>query len=261
MIAALLPLLLAGAPLAAAAGDDAESRPPWETQEGRVATRLDLARVLIEGGNAEAALTLLAQLRKEGVRDPRLDVLQGRALRLMGLTDDAREVLVAAVKRHPRDAEAHDQLGILDLDAHDLDAAIARFERARALDPDNPDYANNLGFALLAAGRAHEAVPPLREALRLDPTRARIRNNLGFALVADGHPDEAWRVFRAGGDEAGARYNLGLGLELAGDLDGARAQYARAVELRPGFAAAREALARLDPQAAPPPQPPTEDPP
>lgn len=233
--------------------DVVEDEPAWSTQEGRERVRLDIATSMIDAGTPESALQLIGDIRKEGDKSLELDLVQARALRELGLYEDAGRLLEAAVQRHPRDAEVRMQLGILRVDQGNIPSALEHFQAAARLDDENAEVWNNLGFALLAAGRPEEAVDALRTSLQLDSSREKTRNNLGFALVASGRVDEAWRVFRAAQGPAAAHYNVGVGLELRGASDEARIRYRKALEEQPGFRAARDALDRL---VAHPPIPP-----
>lgn len=246
--------------------DAVQPTPAWRSEEGRLQARLDVAEALVENGSADAALAMVTALRSEGQGGVDLDLLQARALAGVGLTDDADALLEEIIARHPREARAHDQLGILHLDRHRVDEAVAELERAAKLAPEDASILNNLGFALMTAGRPADAVPVLREALRIQGADRQIRNNLGFALVADRRDDEALRVFRAGLPEADARYNLGLGLELRGDDAAAVDEYAKVLVQWPTHRPALEGLRRLRPgelhriSASPHPESPTEVP-
>lgn len=243
----LLSLPLAGTACAARRHGTVSPPPAWQAPEARDEARLDMADALVDAGSPEAALQLVATMRTEGHRGADLDLVQARALAAMGLTDDAEAVLLAVVKRQPRVAAAHDQLGVLYLDEQRVDEALDQLDRAARLAPDDPLILNNQGFALMTAGHPDQAVDVLREALRLDGADRQIRNNLGFALVAAGRDSEALRVFRAALAEPDARYNLGLGLEMRGDTDGAVAQYAQVVASWPTHQPSVEGLKRLRP--------------
>lgn len=222
-----------------------EQTPAWATPEGMDRARLDIVQLLLDADNAEGALSMIARLRADGFSDPELDLMQGRALVKLGMLDDARGPLLAVPKRHPIYPAAQNELGMLDLETRELDEAISCFERATRSEASNAGYWNNLGFALLSAGRAEEAVTALRQAVSLDGSSQRTRNNLGYALVATGHDQEAWRMFRSTGAEADARYNLGVGLELRGDIPAATTAYQEALAAAPGHARARDALVRV----------------
>jgi pentatricopeptide repeat protein len=224
-----------------------EGKAPWETKAGKEETKLEMIDALIRANNPQEALSLIADMRKSGSEQVTLDVLQGKALRRLGLFDDADEILRDAIKHHPREASAHNELGLLLLERREVDAALPELKTATKQEPDNPDFLNNYGFALMSAGKPEAAVAPLRAALRLDGTRERTRNNLGFALVANGKPDEAYRLFRSSQTEADARYNVGYGLELQGEREKALVEYHSALASNPEHKRATEGIQRLDP--------------
>ncbi len=219
--------------------------PPWATERGRVQANTALATALLDSGNPEAALRLIGKMTERGAKTPELQVIQGKAMAQLGLVDDAETVLTQVARRHPGQSEAHNQLGILLMDARRVEEAIVRFRAATRAAPRDGNAQNNLGFALMAGGRYEEAIKVLRKALTLGGSQARIRNNLGFALVATKRDTAAFRVFRASVDPATAHTNLALAQELRGDLDAATASYGRALAANPDHAAAKDALQRL----------------
>ncbi len=219
---------------------------PWETPNGKTETRLELARALLDAGAPDAALEMIAGLRAEGIKGVEVDRLHAKALRAVGLDDDARVILEGIAKKSPRDAVTRNELGILAMDRGEIVEAIDQFAAAVHSEPQNADYLNNLGFAQLSANRASEAVETLRAALRADSANLRTRNNLGFALVSAGLVDEAWRVFKASSrGPADAHYNIGVGLERQGATADALARYQKALEADPTHIPARDALTRL----------------
>ena len=232
----------------------AEDPAQWEQPGGRDQARLEFAHALLRAGSPDACLELIAQLRRDGMKGLELERLHAEALRATGLDDDARAVLEGVVRRWPRDAAAHNELGILAMDRDDRAQAIEHFRLATRHDQDNARYLNNLGFALLVDEQHDAAIDVLRSALRANSARDLTRNNLGFALVAAGRTDEAWRVFRAAsGDAADAHYNVGVGLELRGARAEATAAYRKAIDSDPQHAHAQAALSRLaEPAPAPP---------
>jgi Flp pilus assembly protein TadD len=219
---------------------------PWETKAGQERTKLEMVDALIQSQNPERALALIRDMRDAGSIDVELDVLQGRALRRVGLLDDADDILRGAIHHHPRAASAHHELGLLLLERKQVEDALPELKTAIKQEPKNADYLNNYGFALLSAGRATDAVPPLKAALKIDSTRQRTRNNLGFALVAAGKDEEAFRLFRSSQTEADAYYNVAYGLELKGDLQAALDEYKSALTSNPQHRATLDALHRLN---------------
>lgn len=219
--------------------------PAWETTDGSVNARIEVADALVQGGSADAGMAMITQLQSQGIRDQRLELIQARALDKIGLRVDAESLLRDIIKRHPRVAAAHDQLGILCLESDRPDEALEHLRRAVRLAPGDADIMNNLGFGLLSTGQPQAAIDVLRQALRKDSSNHQIRNNLGFALVAAGQNDEALRVFSAGLPPPDAYYNLGLGLELRGDRQAALSEYERVLSDWPTHAPSIEGVKRL----------------
>ncbi len=224
---------------------EVDQPPIWSTREGRDDTRVELAEALIDANAPEAALEMIAGLRADGATSSELDRVHSRALREVGLFDDAQDVLNVSLRRHSRDGALYNELGILQMDRQEVTEAIRSFESATRYTPDNADFQNNLGFARMSGGDAEGALVPLRAALKIDSTSRQTRNNLGFALAALGRDKEAWRVFRASTSEADAHYNLGLSRELRGDPTAARDAYISALKVQPDHRSATDALARL----------------
>ncbi len=231
-------------------GSGVDPSPSWASPDGRAQAKIELAEALVLNGTPEAALKMISQMVEQGIRHPDLYVLQGRALTDMGLTDEAEVALSMASRRAPGNAEAHNQLGILYLDQSRTTEAIKRFKSAARNAPTDADVHNNYGFALMVSGQHEEAVVVLRKALMLDGSQKRTRNNLGFALAVTGKDKAAWRVFKAGADEASARYNLALAQEMRGDTEAAIGSYKLVLEADSSMNGASEALARLS--SAPP---------
>ena len=208
--------------------------------------QLDLASAMVEGGQPNAALGLIATLRQQGARGPELDLLQARAARQAGLLDAAEAQLNALIEAHPRRADALAERGLLRMAQLDPGRAATDLARATELDRNQPDYWNNLGFALLAAGDPEAAVSALRQAQDLDSESRTIRNNLGLAYIAQGKVTDASALLDVTYPPAEARYRLAVALELYGALHEARRSYAEALSLDPALSAAQRALDRLD---------------
>ena len=106
--------------------------------------------------------------------------------------------------------------------------------------PGNYRAHNNLGQALLEAGRIREAVPHFHRALEMEPGFAEAHNNLGLALAGLGHSDQASKHYRRALVEnpgyASAHNNLGMVLVAAGDSSGALRHFRQAIAIDPDFA-------------------------
>jgi tetratricopeptide (TPR) repeat protein len=161
-------------------------------------------------------------------------------------------------------------------------AAVKAYERGLAVEPENVELLNSLGFALFQQGKSKEAVVALEKALAVDPKHWKSHNNLalaaidageielaeahyreslaikpqpaiyndlGFVLERQGLTEEATRSYRKAIEldpkSAAAQYNLGAALARSGQFAEAERHLRRAVELDPTNAAAREALAQV----------------
>ena len=237
--------------LALAAPEVLDLQPDLSNPKIRLETQLDVLEGLVDAGMHEQALSMIGEMHKQGAADVRVDVIQGRAMHLAGLDAEAIVLLKQVTKRHPNRGEGWATLGLVYADAGMVSDAVAALKKAHRIDPGDADILNNLGFALLAAGQAEQAVEYLRKAIAVDPGAVATRNNLGFALVRLDRYDEALAAFRASGDEADARYNLGVACELHDDIAGALTSYHAAISARPGHALAVPALARLLKEGSP----------
>jgi spermidine synthase len=119
----------------------------------------------------------------------------------------------------PDSAEVHNLLGIAEMRAGQVDAAVREFQEALTKEPRSANARANLGeirrdqgAELLESRRYLDAVARLREAVDLTPDSAEAHNDLGVALASLGRIEEAAPHFQ------------------------------RAVELEPNFAEARRNL-------------------
>ncbi|MDB5294859.1 MAG: ogt [Phycisphaerales bacterium] len=128
---------------------------------------------------------------------------------------DALVEYARALELNPYSLEARQRAAALLTRGGDPAAAVDLLVEGRRLVGPNAKLDNNLGVALLRAGRPAEAADRLREAVGRDPNLA-----------------EAW-------------LSLGSALEMLGDRDGAGRAYERAASLNPSFDAARAGADRV----------------
>ena len=128
---------------------------------GHVKGRVNLARVLIEAGR------------------PR----------------EAREHATVAADLDPASAPAKRTLARALAESGDRSAALAMYEEALWIDPEDHWSLNNMGYLLILRGRDDEAVGPLALAVQLDSANAVFRANLGAALEGAGYRVAALEAF------------------------------------------------------------------
>jgi len=146
-------------------------------------------------------------------------------------------------------ASEHVDLGIERLDQGQLDEAIAEFEGAIQLDPEDAVAHYNLGLAYHGQGQLDEAVAEYQEAIRLNPDLSDAHTNLGAAYTDQGQADKAiaeyTEAIRLNPDDDSAHHNLGLVYAEQGKADEAIAEYQEAIRINPNKADAHYNLGRV----------------
>ena len=85
-----------------------------------------------------------------------------------------------ALKISPYDAEAYNNLGVVQAQRGQRDKAIALYRKALEIQPNYPEAHNNLGYALASLGRFDEAMAHYRKVLQIRPDFAQAHNNLAW---------------------------------------------------------------------------------
>lgn len=145
---------------------------------------LGIVNGLIKQGRYEAAIAFLDQYKESQAQSPRYQLLRGEALLGAKRYADADLAFNAAVKSDLA-AQAWSGLGRVEAAQGRWDTATDDFAHASRLDPANPSYLNNLGYAKLqqgeTGGQLAGAETDLKRAYELDPNSNTIRNNLILA--------------------------------------------------------------------------------
>jgi tetratricopeptide (TPR) repeat protein len=120
-----------------------------------------------------------------------------------------------------------------------LPEAIAAFERAIELEPEQPLPYYNRGRALAAAGRVEEAAASFSRHLELEPEHSCAVYDLARAMSEGGKHEEALEKFREyvvlEPEDPQGHCSLGIELMLTGKLDDAEAPMRAALGLHPWF--------------------------
>ena len=145
-----------------------------------------------------------------------------------------------AIAIDPACASAHNGLGKALAEQGCVAAAIAECQKAIRLKPDYADAHNNLGVILSDSGRTDAAGVRFRVALQIRPDFALAHSNLARILVKQGRNDEAIREYRFAieldPDGAEAHNDLGAILAKCGQLDAAIAEFRKTLEIKPNLA-------------------------
>jgi tetratricopeptide (TPR) repeat protein/tRNA A-37 threonylcarbamoyl transferase component Bud32 len=210
---------------------------------------VNLAMALLNSGEQREGLGLLARLVKESPNNPYLHFQQANSLYEKHDLDGAIACYQKALALDPKFAPAHYNLGNALYAKDDRDGAIARYQTALDL---NPKYALahiNLGNALRGKGDLDGAIARYKKALDLNPNEAQAHTNLGAALYDKGDRDGAIACYKKAlaldPKFAPAHYNLGNLLRDKGDLEGAIVCFQKTLQLYPKYGPAHYNLGNL----------------
>jgi putative PEP-CTERM system TPR-repeat lipoprotein len=170
----------------------------------------------------QAAAAYRDALAREPI--PTLAVRRYEALQKVGAAD-ASAFAATWTREHPTDVTLVIYLGQQSLARKDYPGAIANYQAAMKLDPDNPIVLNNLAWALAETGD-----PKAREyasaAYRQAPFNPNVIDTLGWAEVQVGDAQKGVELLRAASNLApgnvGIQLHLAKGLIKTGDRAGAK---------------------------------------
>ena len=153
----------------------------------------------------------------------------------------------AAARKHPQDAEAVGELGMLLDSYHRSEDAVLCYRRAHLLAPAAFKWLYYWGSLLLRENKMGEALPLLTSALRLEPEYLPASLKVGEALLGAGKTEEAGKAYEGilteYPDTAEAYYGLGRVKAALGDQAAAAEFYGKACQLFPTYGAAHYGLA------------------
>ena len=176
-----------------------------------------------------------------------IGLLGGRSAQQIQMWSDTPSLLTHALQVNPRSILAHNNLGLVQAQQGDLDAAIAHYQQALHANPHVAAVHYNLGNALLRQGQQRQALVHYRQAVQLKPTWAEAHNNLGSALDDAGQVAEAILHYQTAiqlqPQFASAYNNLGDALFKQGRTAEAIEHFHTAVRLQPTWAEAHYNLA------------------
>lgn len=133
----------------------------------------------------------LRQFLKRTPEEPRVQYRLAVVLERQGRMDDSRAEFDRLLQSNPNDAEALNYSGYMCIDQGiEVEASLARIDRALTIDPGNPAYLDSRGWGLYRLGRVADAVGPLEEAAK-KTENAVILAHLGAVYRALGRIDEA----------------------------------------------------------------------
>lgn len=132
---------------------------------------------------------------------------------------DAARVLEQAESAPPADALSRDTMGCVYARLGDHAAALAHFEEAARLRPDNTEYRYNVAVTLNFLGRTDAAEAALEALIGIAPDHARAHHLLASLRKQDGNRNHVARLGHAFARARQGRDRLLLGYALAKELE------------------------------------------
>jgi Flp pilus assembly protein TadD len=148
---------------------------------------------------------------------------------------------IAKIKEQFLDAYSFLRAGMANERTGNYPGAVRAYERGLAVEPDNVELLNSLGFALFQQGKSKEAVVALEKALAVDPKHWKAHNNMALAAIDIGEFEVAEAHYReslAIKPQPAIYNDLGFALERQGLTEEATEAYRKAIKLDPKSASA-----------------------
>lgn len=171
-----------------------------DERESEDAVYRDLIARLLEQDKHYAALAHIEEYKRDGGDTPELTLYEARALYGLELDGQAKALFLKLRDTRLR-GEAQHGLGLIAARDGDLARATDYFIDAVHARPTNIAMRNDLGFALLRAGRFSDARLQLATALELAPENERARSNLIMLMMINGDRQGAQELAASAGIE------------------------------------------------------------
>ncbi|WP_158228867.1 XrtA/PEP-CTERM system TPR-repeat protein PrsT [Chitinimonas sp. BJB300] len=164
--------------------------------ESSTANVLKVAQTYLRMGDTGKAITFLEGWVKRKPDDLVVLKTLGEAQFRAGQLQASKQSYAKAIEAEPDDAVALNNYANLLLKLKDA-SAQGMAERALKLVPDNPAYADTLGWILVQQGQLEAGLRYLREARLRSPEDGEIRYHLAYALSKSGRKTEAKEEMQA----------------------------------------------------------------
>jgi tetratricopeptide (TPR) repeat protein len=206
-----------------------------QADPSRNSVRLKLGQIFLQQKMLDPALTQFEDLRK---REPKSALAYqgiGHVYLLKGKLREAEEALTKAIALDRTSWQSHNLRGLTYDQAQRHGEAIAAYEAALALHPQDPGILNNLGLAYALNGDLDQAINAYERAIGAGSAPPKLYNNLGIAYARQQRYADALDAFKKASDEPRAYNNLGVALMGMGHTEQAAACFEKAIELNPQY--------------------------
>jgi len=180
----------------------------------------------------------------------------GNSLAQKGQHQEAIAELRKAIELKPDYAEAHMNLGLALEAVGDLDGATREHYAALAIKPKYAEPLTALALIHMKQKDYPGAIDLLKRSIAANPLYAEAYINLGVCYNDTAHYAEGAAAFRKALEVAPVHpsayithYNLGVSYEHLNSINEAAYEFSKSLQLRPDFAAAKEAFEKAQAQA------------
>jgi tetratricopeptide (TPR) repeat protein/TolB-like protein len=196
------------------------------------ASRNNLALELMKLHRYPEALVHLEELRRRGMQFPGTYLNLAEAYSATGQVDKAREALVGFTQQHPDRPGGFQNLGLFELVQGRLQSALAAFDQAAALHPEQMVEVERGRFLVYALkDRWTDAEQAAARLLQRPDARERSAGHMGLAIAAlyRGAAAEARRHFEDGAETAATAGDRADARLMLAHLDYELGRYAQAI--------------------------------
>jgi tetratricopeptide (TPR) repeat protein len=165
-----------------------------------------------------------------------------------GDPDTAVAQYQAALKIDPNNLGSLLRLGMLYTAQQQYPEAIELFQRFVKATNESANAYGDLGFCLELAGRTDEAVAAYKAGIAKDPKNQSCRVKYGLLLARSGKIAEATTQLQVVLTPAQIHYNIASVLEGQGRTEQAKSEYQAALQLDPNMGDAKARLAAMPPE-------------
>lgn len=172
------------------------ARRSGEGEAARGAMHTELIQTMLAQQQYYAALAHLEQRMNESGATPELRYLEAEVRRRLGQNREAEAIYQSLLRKAAASygGQAYHGLGLLAAQRKDYPSAVQHLRAAAGRRPTDGEIRNDLGYALMLAGRYAEALPEIATAVELGGNDNRSSNNLVVLLMLTKDETRAHRV-------------------------------------------------------------------
>ena len=156
---------------------------------------LNLVRVYAESGNLKQAVQVIQNVPEEN-RTPKMEFALGAAYEQMKDSKDAIAAYQRASTMDPEDLRTLDALAQALLSNDQLDEAMKEFKKLAASDPEEPAPLIHISDIQRRQGKYDDALATIRKARALDPSNLEAGNDEGMLYDILGRFDESAKTYQ-----------------------------------------------------------------